>query len=135
MSQPTIQQTKLAAGTTFHYHGASYRIEAFLCEMPKRVATGNFLDDMLADWEAEEDAKVPAGHERIKLRFCLPDEATFVAGSGVCGVVARITDIVVTGTVSWSEQCLAEAQAEAYRLAREVQTPTTIVRPIRSQAA
>ncbi len=119
----------LKAGAVFKHRGGTYRLDAFLCEVETRPSGTAFLDQLIAEINAEEDAKVPQGHRRIKLRFCLPHEATYVAGSGVCGCVAAITDIEIDGTVAWSAAELAEHHEEALVLGREGAQVETVVRP------
>lgn len=56
------------------------------------------------------------GPDNCKLVFCLRDEAEYVSGSGVCGIIRRIEDVVVIGRVSWSEALIDEARRHAVRL-------------------
>jgi hypothetical protein len=45
--------------------------------------------------------------------WCAPEDATHVSGSSVCGVVARVEDITMTGMVTWSEELLSQVRKEA----------------------
>ncbi|PBV09325.1 hypothetical protein CJU35_05590 [Pseudomonas aeruginosa] len=128
------ESLELKAGAVFEYGSRTYRLDAFLCEVEDKTPAHPFIARLVAELNAEEDAKIPAGHRRIKLRFCLPEEATYVAGSGVCGCVAAIADIAIVGTVPWSSRELYEHQEEALRLGREGLRCDPIVRPIRQEA-
>lgn len=52
----------------------------------------------------------------MRFRYCLREEATHVAGSGVCGCLAEIAYIRVTGRVDWSDETLRDAEAVAVAL-------------------
>lgn len=119
----------VTAGATFNYRGSSYRLDAFLCEYTSTPPKEPFLARLMAEFEAEENAKLLPGTRRIRLRFCLPSEATYVSGSGVSGCVAAISEIEITGMVSWSESALADHQAEAQFLGEKSEFVTTIIRP------
>ncbi len=127
------ESLELKAGAVFEYGSGTYRLDAFLCEVEATPPATPFLAQLIAELNAEEDAKIPQGHRRIKLRFCLPHEATYVAGSGVCGCVAAIADIVIVGAVSWTSRELIEHHEEALALGREGRLLDTIVRPCRME--
>ncbi len=57
------------------------------------------------------------GPDRCKLVFCLRDQAEYVSGSGVCGIIRRVEDIVIIGRVSWSEEWIEEGRRHAVWLA------------------
>jgi hypothetical protein len=59
------------------------------------------------------------GPDRCKLVFCLRDSAEYIGGSGVCGIIRRVEDVVVIGRVSWSEEAIEEARRDAMRLVGE----------------
>lgn len=48
------------------------------------------------------------GPDNCPLEFCPRDEAEYVSGSGVCGVILRAADVTIIGRVSWSGSVLAE---------------------------
>jgi hypothetical protein len=121
---------KLKAGARFLYGGRSYRLNSFLCEVIDTPPEDAFLAQLFAEWAAEDDAQVPPGMRRIKLRYCLPEEATYVTGSGVCGCVAAISEIEVVGMVPWPTADLIEHHENALRKGREGKHSATIVRPI-----
>ncbi len=103
-----------AAGALFNYEGRKYRLNSWLCPVEPRQPSTDVIGQLLDEIEAEELAKNPNA-QRIKLRWCLPEEATYVSGSGVGGCVARLEDIEVVGMVAWSDADLAEAAASALR--------------------
>ncbi|OJW42431.1 MAG: hypothetical protein BGO50_01480 [Rhodanobacter sp. 67-28] len=100
-------------GDLFEYRGGSYRCNAWLCpaEQPKPDPS----------WSAAIDAllfETAFQREGVRFRYCLREEATHVAGSGVCGCIAEIGRIQVTGRVDWSETVLRDAEAAAVALGR-----------------
>lgn len=125
-----FRQGDLKAGARFAYQGSNYRLNSFLCEVSAEPQVDPWLSDLFAEWEAEEAAKVPIGMRRIKLRYCLPEEAEFVTGSGVCGCIAPIDEVELDGMVEWSESELAEHHERALAKGREAARSATIIRPI-----
>lgn len=130
MQTSTQDQLALVAGARFLYKGRSYRLNTYMCEVAKSLPDCPILAELVAQWEAEDDAEVPAGMRRIKLRHCLPAVATYVSGSGICGCVAPISEIEVVGLVPWSNEDLIEYQDRALQYGREGRQVVTIVRPI-----
>lgn len=120
----------LKAGVRFTYQGSNYRLNCFLREVSAEPQVDPWLADLLAEWDAEDAASVPAGMRRIKLRYCLPEEAEFVSGSGVCGCLAPIDEIELDGMVEWSEKDLAEHHERALAKGRKGALSATIIRPI-----
>jgi hypothetical protein len=53
------------------------------------------------------------GPDRVRLMFCLRDEAEYVHGYGVCGCIVRIDDVVVDGKVSWPESEIEQMRLSA----------------------
>jgi hypothetical protein len=54
---------------------------------------------------------------RGRMVFCLRDQAEYVSGSGVCGIIRRVEDVEIIGRVSWSEELIDEERRHAVRLA------------------
>ena len=50
---------------------------------------------------------------KYAMEWCSREEATHVSGSGVSGVIARIEDITVVGTVNWNEEAIDKLRASA----------------------
>lgn len=119
----------LVAGARFTHQGRSYRLNSFLCKVQEEPIEHPILASLFAEWDAEEAASLPDGMQRIKLRYCLPEEATYVSGSGVAGCVADIEEIEFDGMVEWSAQQLTEHHEEALRRGREGRYSATITRP------
>jgi hypothetical protein len=44
------------------------------------------------------------GPDRCPLMFCTREEAEYIAGNGVCGVIRRAGEVSVTGRVGWSDE-------------------------------
>ena len=120
----------LVAGMLFVHQGRKYRLNSFLCEVVEKPVENELLAEVFAEWDAEVAASLPVGMRHIKLRYCLPQEATFVSGSGVGGCVAAIEEIQLDGMVEWSEQQLAEHHGQALRKGKLGLYSTTIIRPI-----
>ncbi|KAF0255776.1 hypothetical protein [Pseudomonas putida] len=120
----------LVAGAQFLYQGNTFRLNTFLCEMPKKPVEHELLAGLFDEWEAEEAAKLPPGMRRIKLQTCLPGDATFVSGSGTAGCVAPIEDIELVGFVDWTDKQLAEHHEKALREGREGRYVGAVLRPI-----
>lgn len=125
----------LEAGARFTHQGRTFRLNSFLCEATDSPPDDPFLAKLYAEWDAEDDAQVPSGMRRIKLRHCLPAEATYVSGSGICGCIVKISDIQVIGMVEWSAAELGELRAKAQARGEKGAFAVTIVRPIEQQGA
>ncbi|MFL1449258.1 hypothetical protein ACI77O_12755 [Pseudomonas tritici] len=130
MQTTPLSPPALTAGATFEHMGSKYRIDAFLCEHVRTPPTDSFLARMLDELDAEKAASLPPGMRHIRLRFCMPEEATFVSGSGVCGCLVKLSEIQITGMVAWSDEALAVHHAEALSLGETGEFVTTITRPI-----
>lgn len=52
------------------------------------------------------------------LVHCVREVATHVSGSGICGCIAPIDKIKVTGMVNWPKEQLDQVREQAIRLAR-----------------
>lgn len=127
------QKHALKAGALFHYRGSCFRLNSFLCEAEDKQCDDPLLAKLFSEIEAEEAAeaaKLPGGMRRVKLRYCLPEEAEFVTGSGVCGCIAPLNEIELDGMVDWSESELAEHHERALAQGREQRRSATITRPI-----
>jgi hypothetical protein len=89
-----------AIGETFAYDEGRYRVTAWLCRASRAPIWARDL-----------------GPDRCKLRFCLREEAEYVSGAGVCGVVCRVSDVKVDGMVPWPADLLFDATQHAVWLA------------------
>jgi hypothetical protein len=119
----------LVAGACFTYQGSKYRLNTFMCEEEvSPLPECQIMAELLAEWRAEDAASVPEGMRRFRLRHCLPFEATFVSGSGVCGCIAPIADIEINGLVRWTEEELTEHHEKALKKGREARYAVTITR-------
>ncbi|MEU4576081.1 hypothetical protein [Nonomuraea sp. NPDC023979] len=99
MSKPTRALTP-DIGDTFTRDGRSYRVTGWLKRSERTGALARRL-----------------GPDSCPLQFCARDEAQYVSGYGICGVIVRVGDVVVTGRVPWTEDALASDRALAARLA------------------
>lgn len=64
----------------------------------------------------------PSGHgpDNVHLVVCRREEAEYLEGVGVCGVIVRVSDVHVDGHVSWPEERLASERHLAELLIGEV---------------
>lgn len=120
-------------GARFEYEGRNYRLNSFLCEVSQEPAGQDLLSQLLAEIEAEEEAELAPGVRRVRLRWCLPEEATYVSGSGVAGCIAPIDEITVVGMVPWPAAELAELEASALRKGQAGQFAMTLERVAKIQ--
>jgi hypothetical protein len=85
-------------GDTFPHDGHKFRVSGWLKPAPRRPLSRN------------------VGPDHCPLMFCARDEAVYVSGSGVCGVIVRVADVEVIGRVNWSPEALDQARNRAQRL-------------------
>lgn len=128
-TQATITQ-ELKAGTLFEAGGRTYRLNSFFCEASDTVPDSAVLAELFAEWDEQDKAELPEGMRRIKLNYCLPEQATYVSGSGVAGCVEAISEIEVVGMVAWSAKVLSDHHEAALRKGRQGGYAVTLIRPI-----
>ena len=85
-------------------------------ETPEDKLSAEIIDKILAD----EDAKLTQEErerkaKRIKVISCSRDEAEFVSGTSVGGVIAPLDDVIVTGRVNWEDRTIARARRDYNR--------------------
>lgn len=105
-------------GDTFEHHGNRFRVTGWLCPAVRQEPPADersFWTDMIDDVLFETQQRV--GPDRVRLRFCTPEEVVYVSGAGVCGCIVRIADVVVDGRVPWSDDALASHHESALRRA------------------
>lgn len=91
-------------GDTFAHGDHTYRVDGWLKPNPTPSAVS-----------------ARHGPDRVPLVFCRRDEAVYVSGYGVCGRIVRVSDVVATGRVSWSEETIErERQSNQMLIGREV---------------
>jgi hypothetical protein len=109
----------------------SYRVTGWMCRREPPAPPGPDADpqtrmawEIVQELRAEGKIDPPrgAGPDNVPLRFCLQHEAEYVTGSGVCGVIVRVTDVQVTRRVDWTPELLADERAMAVRRG-ELQEP------------
>jgi hypothetical protein len=98
---------------TFSYRGYNYRVVGYL---KPAIKPENL------DWIGELlfEVAYECGPRKEKLQCCVCEEAMYVMGSGIAGVIAPIEDIVVTGMVNWPEERIKEAEERAARRVGEI---------------
>lgn len=85
-----------------------WRVNSYMKDTPKPIKP-NWIDDILF----KSCQKV--GSAKRRLMWCNRAEAQYVACSGVCGTIARISDCKVVGMVNWTPARIKEAEQSASR--------------------
>lgn len=92
-----------------------YRVTHWLCAAEKPVYDdSDLVEEILAEVLAEEAAASPGHSARLNLRYCVREEATHVSLYGICGAIAPIAEVKVTGMVEWSQADLDAARLRAH---------------------
>ncbi len=103
----------------------SYRVDGWLCRRPPRpparTEQERITREILAELIAEDPSYGPRGFgpDKVPLNSCRPEEAEYVSGYGVAGTIVRVSDVIVTGRVSWPDDVLASEREHALRMAGE----------------
>jgi hypothetical protein len=108
-----------------HTEVHSYRVTGWMRRRPPRPAPRDeqqallreMFDQMIADGRMEGPRGF--GPDQVPLEFCHREEAEYVGGAGVAGTIERLSDITLTGRVSWDEKTIQEERDFANRLAGE----------------
>lgn len=82
------------------------------CADPREEFARQLINEIRAEEAAEYAAK---GITRFTLVTCPREEAEYVTGYGVCGIIWKIEDCVVTGTVNWSAEQVEQQRDRAAR--------------------
>lgn len=69
---------------------------------------GDMLNNVLIDSAQKKDGKI--------MMWCAKEEATHVTGAGVAGCMEKLSDIEITGRVSWSEEMIQDAVRQHERM-------------------
>jgi hypothetical protein len=105
---------------------SSYRVTGWMARRPPREPytgpdeqtrlTYEIIDELI------DRGQLPPprgfGPDNVPLMFCLRDEAEYVSGRGVAGVIARVADITVTGPRCVPEEITAAERRHAESLGR-----------------
>jgi hypothetical protein len=80
-----------------------------------------FVAEMIAEMIADGRIDPPRGFgpDNVPMEFCHREEAEYVSGYGVGGVIARLGEITLTGRVTWDEETIQEHRDLANQLAGE----------------
>jgi hypothetical protein len=75
--------------------------------------TDEIMVEILAEERAEMTPSELARKEReIKIIQCSREEAEFVSGAGVAGIILRLEDVEITGRVTWDDRMIARARRD-----------------------
>lgn len=81
---------------------------------PPKLDPDDFIGKLL--FEGCQELRDARDGKRKRMQFCLREEATHLALTGVGGTIAPIELCKVTGMVAWPEAQLAQDRAYAVRL-------------------
>jgi hypothetical protein len=90
----------------------TWRVDGWLRVAPKRP---KFLKEEWIEKILFKSCQKINGH---RMQFCLRNEATHLALSGVCGRIALIKKCKVVGRVDWPEETIEEQRRSAIRLGK-----------------
>jgi hypothetical protein len=102
-----------------------YRVDGWLRRQQPRplpaTEQGRLTRQIIDELRAEGKWPEPEGHgpDKVPLEFCHRAQAEYVSGSGVAGVIVRVSDVKVDGRVPWKPELLADARRHANMLAGE----------------
>jgi hypothetical protein len=91
----------------FEHEGETFRVNGWLKRMapPELPADQRSLFvDGLHELLYENQRRL--GPDRVRLVFCLREEAEYVSASGIAGCIVRVRDVVVSGRVPWAEDVI-----------------------------
>jgi hypothetical protein len=110
-------------GDTFTREGRQgaehYRVTGWLRRRsPRNPDPDPQVEELMASL-SEKFPRRGAGPDNVPLEFCLREQAEYVCGAGVCGVIMRVCDVRVDGRVPWPRDLLDGARRHAEVLAGE----------------
>lgn len=89
-----------------------YRVDGWLRAAPTpKFEPHDFIGKIL--FESCREFGEGRDGTRVRMQWCLREEATHLSLSGICGAMARIEDCKVTGMVDWPPKMLDEARESA----------------------
>jgi hypothetical protein len=114
MKGPAFGSTFLVKGDVDRYqiNRHQWRVSGYMKATPRPKFADSFngeLDELLFDSCREFTA------DKVRLMWCPREEAEYVTGSGVCGVIKRLDEIEITGMVAWSQEQIDEAERSSFR--------------------
>jgi hypothetical protein len=95
-----------------HVEEHSYRVSAWMRRRQPRPEPqdeqSRMVREIIAEMMADGRIEGPRGlgPDRVPLEFCHREEAEYVEGVGVAGTIVRVSDVAVTGRVSWDEETI-----------------------------
>lgn len=104
---------------------SSYRVVSWMRRRQPRPEPqdeqAQFAREIIAEMIAEGRIEGPRcfGPDRVPLEWCRREEAEYVSGAGVDGTIQRVSDVTVTGRVSWDEETIQYHRNSANKLAGE----------------
>lgn len=98
-------------GALFTHDERRYVVKGYLrASVPPPADFEDWLDFGDALEHILFTAQQTFGPDQVRLEFCERRDAEYVSGSGVCGVVVRVKDVVPTGYADWPPERLAQEE-------------------------
>lgn len=104
-------------GENYLYPGQmrKWRVTSWVREVPPAPAPEPGSIEALI-FEIEQEELAASGKPaKVRMQYCLREEATHLSLTGVCGAIARIEECKVVGIVPWEEAQKARAVENAQR--------------------
>lgn len=100
---------------SFRTEPGRYRVKAWIRVAPTpELHPDDFIGEIL--FEACQELRDARDGQKKRMQFCLREEATHLALTGICGAIAPIEMCKVTGMVTWSKAMLDDSRASALRI-------------------
>lgn len=103
------------------YMKAEVADEDFIRGCCDGTALSEIMTEMLVEeYHAELTARKASGSaelKRIKLVYCLPEEAEYLSLTGVCGAIAPISECKKIGVVGWDNERIDNERDKALKRA------------------
>jgi hypothetical protein len=90
-------------GDLFEHDGQRFRVTSWLKALPECA-------------DLRESTQQRCGPDNKRLVWCTREDAEYVAGYGVCGIIVRVADVIVTGRVGWPEEVIDRERDQALML-------------------
>lgn len=96
-----------------------YRVDGWLRRRPARQPNPDPRVEEMLQRLSEKFPRRTAGPDDVPLEFCRRDQAEYVCGAGIAGVIVRVRDVVVDGHVDFPGESREDARRHAEVLAGE----------------
>lgn len=100
----------------FNTGPGEYRVSGWLRRYVAKPCGCSITDSLIQEILNDERAQRCCWNDGVlpeRFEWCLREEATHLGLSGICGAIAPVEEVVVTGMVEWTEELLAYARESA----------------------